>query len=41
LLSTMGPPVARGGPLLPWDVNHVIWHSPILDGPLRPPRPSA
>jgi hypothetical protein len=37
LLTTAQPELARFRPISPPSASHVIWRSPTLEGPLRPP----
>ncbi len=40
MLTSEAPLVAHIRAMLPRDISQVIWHSPTLEGPLRPPMPS-
>ena len=41
LLTSLAPVVARIRSMSPPETSHVIWRSPTLEGPLRPPMQNA
>jgi len=41
LLTSLQPSLAHSRSMSPLEASHVIWHSPTLEGPLRPPMQNA
>lgn len=41
LLTSLQPSLVHSRSMSPFEASHVIWHSPTLEGPLRPPMQNA